>query len=80
MLLFFFRATHKWVFLFGFTYVLTSHLVLGLYFDINIDTNFSLKNYHSSNIPFRISVNSTCSKQMGKGDLYQKRVYASTLE
>ena len=31
MLLFFFRATHKWVLYFGFTYILTSHLVLGLY-------------------------------------------------
>ena len=31
MIQFFLRATHKWVFQFGFTYILTSHLVLGLY-------------------------------------------------
>ena len=53
VILFFLRATHKWVFQFGFTYILTSHLVLGLYFtlilkifisDGHIDDNFLDKN------------------------------------
>ena len=65
MIQFFLKATHKWVFYFGFTYyILTSHLVLGLYFtlilkifisDGRIDDNFLEKNlchsrdsYHKS--------------------------------
>ena len=53
VIIFFLRATHKWVFSFGFTYILTSHLVLGLYLtliliifisDGDVDDNFLEKN------------------------------------